>query len=195
MRYLYHLYFKLFGWKFDGKIPHHLPKFIIIVAPHTSNSDFFLGIMVRSLLRLKNAKYLGKSSLFKPPFGFIFSWLGGYPVDRSKFNNLVEAVADIFNSKDKFIIALAPEGTRKKVEKLKTGFYHIAKKAQVPIVAIGFDYGSKTIHIMDPFIPGDSIKDDFKKVIEFFSQSKGDIPENGVTLAMIDRMNEEFENE
>lgn len=193
MRYLYTLLFKLFSWKTEGSIPKDLVKYIIIVIPHTSNFDFPLGIMVRSIVRLDGAKYLAKVQLFRPPFGFIFRWLGGYPVDRGKNNKLIDAVVKLFNSKEKFSIALAPEGTRKKVPKLKKGFYYISKKAKVPIVMIGFDYGSKTIRVSEPLLPGDDIVLDFKKIIEFFSECKGYNPELGVNMETFERMRPELE--
>lgn len=193
MRKLFNLWFKLNAWTFEGNSPKDLKKFIIIVMPHTANADFFLGVMVRSVLQLNQTKYLGKSQLFKPPFGFIFRWLGGYPVDRSKNNNLVDSVVDLFNSKERFSIALAPEGTRKKVRKVKTGFYHIAKKANVPIVMIGFDFGNKKIKIAEAFLPGKSIVDDFKKIIGFFSTCIGIKPERGVDASMFEAMLPELE--
>ena len=182
MRYLFKLWFKLNSWTFVGKSPKDLKKFIVIVMPHTSNADFFIGIMTRSVLQLHRTKYLGKSSLFKAPFGFIFRWLGGYPVDRSKNNNLVDAVVDLFNSKASFSIALAPEGTRKKVKKLRMGFYYIAKKAKVPIIFIGFDYGAKRIVVDKPFYPSDEIEQDFEEIITFFSTCKGVNPQYGVDM-------------
>ena len=180
MRIVYKTWFKLLSFKFEGNIPQDLPKYIIVVAPHTSNKDFFIGLAVRSILQFKSY-YLAKSQLFKPPFFFIFRWLGGYPVDRSKFNRLVEAVVDIFNSKEVFSIAIAPEGTRKKVKKLKTGFYRISRKANVPIILMGFDYGNRKIRVSPPFLPTDNVHADFKKIIDFFSECKGVIPENGVS--------------
>jgi 1-acyl-sn-glycerol-3-phosphate acyltransferase len=188
MRHLYSLWFKLNSWTFEGQSPKDLPKFIIAVAPHTANADFFIGVMARSYLQLKKTKYLGKSQLFKPPFGFIFRWLGGYPVDRSKNNNLVDAVVELFNSKASFSIALAPEGTRKKVDKIKTGFYHIAKKANVPIVLIGFDLANKKIRICEAFMPGEDVLADFKMIIDFFSSCKGIHPEKGIDPDMYQRM-------
>jgi len=192
MRIIYKLWFKLLSIKFEGSIPKDLPKYIIIVAPHTANKDFFIGLAVRSILGFKSY-YLAKSELFKPPFGFIFRWLGGYPVDRSKFNRLVEAVVDIFNSKEVFSIAIAPEGTRKKVKKLKTGFYHISRKANVPIIMMGFDFGNKKIRISEPFLPTNNVLNDFTKIIDFFSSCKGVIPENGVGPELLDNMKGEIE--
>ena len=125
--------------------------------------------MVRKVIQ-RDIKFIGKSSLFKPPHGFIFSWLGGYPVNRSKRTNFVDAVADIFNSKESFAIVLAPEGTRQKVEKLKTGFYFIAKQAQVPIILVRFDWGTKVVTFLDPFNP----TGDLEKDLEYFrSEMKG----------------------
>jgi len=194
MRHLYSLLFSLFSWTFEGKSPKDLKKCIIIVAPHTANADFLIGLMARSVLQLGSTRYLGKSSLFKAPFGFIFRILGGYPVDRSKNNNLVDTVVELFNSKERFSIALAPEGTRKKVATIKTGFYHIAKKAHVPIVMVGFDYGGKKIKISKPFYPGDSMAKDFHHIITFFSSCKGVNPEKGIDLSMYDNMKAEFPN-
>ena len=188
MRTIYEFIFKLFSWRFEGTIPTELNKFIIIVAPHTSNLDFFIGIMARKVLRLDKTKFLGKSQLFKAPFGFIFRWLGGYPVDRSKSNNLVDAVVDLFNSKENFSIALAPEGTRKKVNSIKTGFYHIAKRTGIPIIMISFDAGSKTIKVCEPFYPSASVTEDFKKIITFFSSNQGVKAENGVSPDMFEHM-------
>src|SRR6187402_3414771 len=125
LRPLYKLIFNLLGWKIVGDFPPELRKYIVAVAPHTSNWDFPLGVMTRSILRMKKARFLGKDSLFKPPFGWFFRSLGGYPVNRSGHHDVVHQVIDIFNSHDDFILALAPEGTRKKVEKLRTGFYFI----------------------------------------------------------------------
>jgi 1-acyl-sn-glycerol-3-phosphate acyltransferase len=192
MRMLYKIWFKLISIKFDGSISPDIPKFIIIVAPHTSNKDFFIGLAVRSILRIKT-NFLAKSSLFKAPFGFIFRWLGGYPVDRSRFNRLVEAVVDIYDSKERFSIAIAPEGTRKKVKKLKAGFYHISRKANIPIIMIGFDLKGKTIQVSEPFHPSNNVYTDFKKIIDFFSACKGYYPENGIDSSVLDSMSADIE--
>ncbi len=188
IRFLYSYIFKSLGWKFEGSFESMPPKFILIVAPHTSNWDFPLGIMVRSITKINGTKFLGKSQLFKFPFGFIFRALGGYPVERNKDNNLVDAVVNIFSSKEKFSIALAPEGTRSKVNRFKTGFYHIAKKADIPIVLVGFDFKEKKIVIKDPFYTTDNIKEDFKYIISFFSSITGKNPEKGVDLSLYDSL-------
>lgn len=176
---MYLLLFKLFGWKIIGSFPPDLRKFVIAVGPHTSNWDFVVGVAARSVLRLHRAKFLGKSQLFKPPYGWIFRALGGYPVDRSKSSDMVEQVAGAIRSSDHFMLALAPEGTRKKVTTLKTGFYFIAKSAGVPIIPAGFDFQRKAIVIGQPIYPSD-FASDMKNIIAFFSGIKGRNPEQGI---------------
>src|SRR5690606_22564644 len=124
MRLVSKLVLKLLGWKSAGTFPDHLKKYVVIVAPHTSNWDFVIGLLFRKALRLEHAKFLGKHQLFKPPFGWLFRWLGGYPVDRTSSHNLVDQVVKIFHGHDEFVLALSPEGTRQRVDKLKTGFYN-----------------------------------------------------------------------
>ena len=124
-------------------------------------------------------KYLGKDDLFKPPFGWLFYALGGYPVDRSKRNNFVDAVVDLFNSKEKFAVTIAPEGTRKKVEKLKTGFYYIAKGANIPLVLMKFDFGKMEVEVAETFYPTWDKEKDFEAIYDFFRGAQGKIPEYG----------------
>lgn len=167
---------RLWGWTVRGTYPHHLKKYIIIVMPHTSAWDLPLGFLLRSMWK-SDVKFLGKAELFRPPFGFLFYWLGGYPVERSQRHNYVDTVANIFKSKDRFSITIAPEGTRKKVDRLKTGFYYIAKAANVPIVMCKFDFGRKTVEIAEPFYPSWNRDADFQVIYHFFKGATGKIPE------------------
>jgi len=180
LRPLYKLIFNLLGWKIVGDFPRELRKYIVAVAPHTSNWDFPLGVMARSILRMKNARFLGKDSLFKPPFGWFFRSLGGYPVNRSSSHDVVHQVVDIFNSHDDFILALAPEGTRKKVEKLRTGFYFIAKGAKVPIVPVGFDFSTKRVVVGEPMMPTENFDSDMDFLLSFYRKMKGKNPDLGL---------------
>lgn len=180
MRPLYSLIFKLMGWKITGSFPPELRKYIVAVAPHTSNWDFPIGVMARSILQIRHAKFIGKSSLFKPPFGWLFRTLGGYPVDRSKSNDMVKQVVDIINAHDDFILAIAPEGTRKKVDKLKTGFYYIAKGAGIPIIPCGFDFAKKEVVISTPLFPSGDIDADMNKLLQFYRGIHGANPELGL---------------
>lgn len=183
------LYLKLAGWKAVNEFPHYLNKGVIIVGPHTSWTDFPLSIAFRDLLKIKNGKYLGKEELFKGPFGFFFRWLGGTPVNRFSKQGVVDQVVEKFNKADKLFIALSPEGTRKKVDKLRTGFYHIAKKAAVPIVMVGLDYSKKELSIAEPFYPTDNENEDFKKILTFFAPVKGRFPEQGMSHLLTDNIN------
>ncbi|WP_246865744.1 1-acyl-sn-glycerol-3-phosphate acyltransferase [Croceivirga thetidis] len=162
-------------WKMVGQFP-DVDKCVVIVIPHTHWYDFNMGILVRELIG-KEINYIGKKSLFKWPYGWFFRMTGGTPVDRSKNQNMVDAVVDIFNSRKIFRFALAPEGTRKKVESLRTGFYYIAKKAQVPIVKVAFDFGNKQVKISEPFYTTDDFEADMAKIKEFYKGVKGKIPE------------------
>jgi 1-acyl-sn-glycerol-3-phosphate acyltransferase len=170
------IFYRLLGWKIQGAYPENIKKFVTIAAPHTHWEDFPLGVLFRSIVNRK-IYFLAKASLFKPPFGWFFRWQGGYPVERSQRMNLVDQVVEIFNSKEEFAIALAPEGTRKKVEEWKTGFYYIAKGAGVPIIMVAFDFEHKTFRISDPFYPGENSKEDLKAIRSFYDGIKGRIPE------------------
>lgn len=166
----------LFGWKVVGEFPSGLKKYVVIGAPHTSYWDFIIGMLVRSILSEK-INFIGKASLFKPPFGFIFTWLGGTPVDRSKNNNLVDAIVQVFDSREEFRLALSPEGTRSKVDNWKTGFYYIAKGAKAPIIMFTFDFGKKQVALSKPYYPTDDIDKDFKFFKNFYKDVKGKYPE------------------
>jgi 1-acyl-sn-glycerol-3-phosphate acyltransferase len=179
LRLLLKLYTRLEGWKAVNEFPNHLKKAVVIVGPHTTWKDFLIGIAFRSVLKIRHAKYLGKAELFKGPFGFLFRWLGGTGVDRFSKHGVVDQVVEKFNNTDNLFIALSPEGTRKKVDKLRTGFYYIAKKANVPIIMVGLDYSKKELSVSEPFYTTDDEGADFKKIIEFFAPLKGYYPEQG----------------
>lgn len=174
-RFAKFLYFKLMGWCIEGEFP-DIDKCVIIVVPHTHWLDFVLGLLIRKVLN-KEINYIGKKSLFKPPFGWFFRWTGGAPIDRTSAQNSVEAMVKVFESHKIFRFALAPEGTRKKVKELKTGFYYIAKAAKVPIVMVAFDFGKKKISFAEPFYTTDDLDKDFKKIVGFYKGVKGKIPE------------------
>ena len=179
MSFLYRFFFFRLGWNISGQWPADHRKYIIVVAPHTSNWDFMIGLCVRSITRLK-AGFLGKKELFRYPFGGLFRRLGGYPVERSKSTNFVETVANIFRGKEDFIVAIAPEGTRKFNDDWKTGFFYIAKSAEIPIVPTSIDYSTKTVHIGDPvFVTGD-VHESVRNLKVWFSGFKGKYPEMGV---------------
>ncbi len=173
MKLLWRLYLRLMGWTVKGAFPYHVKKCVVLVAPHTSNWDFVIGLAFRSQLNLTHAKYLGKAELFKPPFGFLFRKLGGVPVERSEKNNMVDQVVELFNQHDSFVLVLSPEGTRKKVDRLRTGFYHIARKAHVPIVLAGLDFEKKQASFSEPFFVTENEEVDFRRIYQFYANIKG----------------------
>jgi len=164
------------GWKLVNDFPKDIKKYVVIAAPHTSWQDFPIGILARNTSGVR-INFIGKDSLFKGPFGFIFKSLGGTPVDRTKNNNLVDAIVDVFKEKNEFILALSPEGTRKKVEKWKTGFYYIAKGANVPVVMATLDFGKKEVKISEPYYTTDDKEKDFEYFTSFYKDVLGKKPE------------------
>jgi 1-acyl-sn-glycerol-3-phosphate acyltransferase len=154
------IFLTLLGWKIKGSFKKDtIKKAVVIVVPHTSWHDFFIGVFTRSILKTK-VNFVAKKELFTWPFGYYFKWMGGASLDRTSGQNKVEAIAKIFKTREEFRLTLAPEGTRKKVDKWKTGYYYIALKAKVPIIPIGFDYKSRTVLFFEPFIPTGNIEAD-----------------------------------
>lgn len=177
MNYLYRKIFSSLGWTLNGNISPKIKKCVIIVAPHTSWLDFYLGVLVRGLLNVE-INFMGKKELFKPPFGWYFKWAGGIALDRTANRNKVDAIAAEFNSRKLFRLALSPEGTRKKTERWKTGYYFIAKAANVPIIMVAFDYNKKEVSISRPFYPTQNSEEDLSTILSFYENVQGRIPGN-----------------
>ncbi len=181
MRWLAKLiYFKILGWKVVGNTnfsKDSIKKAVLISAPHTHNFDFIIGLLLRKVVDLKS-NYLGKKELFVWPIGYYFRAVGGVPVDRKNKENKVETIAKLFDDKEEFRLTLAPEGTRSKVDNWRTGFYYIAKKANVPIIMFTLDFENKQNKVSRPFYPTDNIEEDFKYMKSFFSGVKGKVSKN-----------------
>lgn len=173
------IYYKILGWEIVGNTnfsKEKIKKAVIIAAPHTSWHDFYIGILLRSVIGLK-ANFVGKKSLFNSPFGWLFRVLGGAPVNRFSNENKVQEIVSIFNKKKEFRLGMSPEGTRKKVDTWRTGFYYIAKEAKVPIIMFTLDFENKQNKISEPFYPTNNIDADFKFIKNFYKGVKGKIPE------------------
>lgn len=170
------IYYKLMKWKIIGDFPADLKKYMVIAVPHTSWHDFYIGILLRKI-KDTPINFVGKKELFKGPLGWYLKQVGGVELDRTPGQNKVESIAKLFETRDEFRLNIAPEGTRKKVDKWKTGFYYIAKEANVPIVMITFDFGKKQNVISEPFYPTDNMEADFKYMHSFFKDVKGKVPE------------------
>ena len=155
----------LAGWSFEGGLPDR-PKFVIAVAPHTSNWDFIVGVFARQALGLR-ARFLGKDALFKPPLGPLMRWLGGTPVRRDVSAGMVQQVTAAIRAEEQFVLAVAPEGTRRRVAQWRTGFYHIAREAEIPIALVTFDYGRKRIVADQPLLPSGDVDGDLERMRAF----------------------------
>ena len=134
---------RLLGWHMVGELPDQ-PKFLIIAAPHTSNMDFIVG-MCLVFAHSIDARWIGKKELFRGPMDRIFRWLGGIPVDRHAPGGIVEDAVAAFRARDQMVLAIAPEGTRKSVDRWKSGFHRIARGAEVPVVSGFFDRERKLV--------------------------------------------------
>ena len=150
------------GWRIEGKLP-DIPKFVLIGAPHTSNWDFVLFLGVIFSLRA-NVRFMGKAELFRFPYGWFFRYCGGVPVDRKKSTGLVEQMVKVSNELDRFILTIAPEGTRHHVVEWKRGFYHIAKNAEIPMVMAVVDGKHKTVRIGQVFHSTENVEADMKAI-------------------------------
>lgn len=174
------IFFKLMGWKIVGSFDKNIKKCVIAVMPHTSNVDFFIGLLVRGIVN-QEMNFVGKKELFVFPFGYYFRTIGGAPLDRSGGKNIVDAIVSIFNNREVFRLGIAPEGTRKKVTELKTGFYYIAHKANVPIIPVAFNFGKKEVSVGNPLYTTGNIEEDMKTYLSHYVGVKGKNPDKQYT--------------
>ncbi|WP_187669452.1 lysophospholipid acyltransferase family protein [Zestomonas carbonaria] len=156
----------LMGWRIEGALP-PLDKFVVIGAHHTSNWDFVLFIAAKFVLRL-NARWFAKHSIFRWPFGDLLKRWGGVPIRRDRQSNVVDQAVQQFREQRQFMLVIAPEGTRKKVERWKMGFYHIARGAGVPVVLAALDYERRRIVIGPPFVPTGDEAADLRQILAFY---------------------------
>lgn len=165
---------RLAGWQFDGGFP-DVPKLVVCVVPHTSNWDFVIGYAAKMSLNLE-ASWLGKDSLFRGPLRPLLRWMGGIPVDRSAAHGVVGQAADWFERSRQLVLGVAPEGTRKKVERWKMGFYHIAREAGVPILPVALDWGSRRIRLGPVLQPSGDDEADVGRLMDIFRRVRGKRP-------------------
>ena len=182
LRWWSRLHLRMFGWHMEGQMP-DIPKFVVISAPHTSNWELPTGLMLAFAFRIK-VFWMGKDSLFRFPFGRLCRWLGGIPVNRRESHGLVAQTVRTFNENERLIVAMAPEGTRSKTGHWRTGFYHIAKGARVPIVLAYLDYACKAGGIGPIVLPTGNIEADMKNIRGFYAGVTGKHPENSSRIAV-----------
>ena len=157
---------RLAGWRLSGEFP-DVAKLVVIAAPHSSNWDAIIGMLFKVGLRLQ-VRFIGKREAFVWPLGPVLRALGGIPIDRSAAHGVVEAIEHEFATHERFWFALAPEGTRKKVQKWKSGFWRIAREARVPILPVYFHHPEKTVGLGPLIEPTDDLASDMARIREFY---------------------------
>jgi 1-acyl-sn-glycerol-3-phosphate acyltransferase len=167
-------FLKAAGWTVDDRLPDD-PKMVVVYAPHTSNWDFVYMLMTAYALDL-HPNWMGKKELFWGPMKWVFRKLGGISVDRSKKSNVVEQTAEAISQMDEVVLGIAPEATRSKADYWRSGFYHIAKLAGVPVNFAYLDYPSKTAGIVPGFVPSGDMEADMKIIREFYQDKIGKYP-------------------
>jgi len=165
---------RIFGWRTDV-IPPHTTRYVLIGAPHTSNWDFVVILLLMAAEEIP-VRWLGKDSLFRWPMGVFWRSMGAIPVNRRESSNLVDQVAALYDSCDELIIGLSPEGTRKMASRWRSGFYYIALHAKVPIVMAYLDYENKVCGLGPSLKPSGDIQADFKMIKDFYSGIVGKYP-------------------
>jgi 1-acyl-sn-glycerol-3-phosphate acyltransferase len=182
MHNLARLLFRLAGWQIEGEVPRP-ERFVIIAAPHTSNWDALIMVTAAYIFRVKISWFV-KQQAFVFPLGPIVRYFGGIPIDRSKRNNVVEQAIETFRNSERLILAVPPEATRKKSPYWKTGFYHIARGAGVPIVLGYLDYRRKVAGLGPAFMPSGDIVTDFEKLDAFYAPITPKFPADRGTVAV-----------
>jgi len=166
---------RVIGWQAHSTIP-ALEKYVLIGAPHTTNWDFPLALLALSSLGMK-FNWVGKHTLFWWPLRVFLEAIGGIPVNRSGGSAFLKQAIELYKERNKLILAIAPEGTRSRTSHWKSGFYVIARKANVPIVLGSMDYPTKQIKIGMALMPSGNIDDDFERIREFYRGTIGKYPD------------------
>ena len=172
------------GWKPEGVRP-DVPRYVMIAAPHTSNWDFAYLLAFAEYFEIEMS-WIGKHTLFKPPIGFIMRALGGIPVRRDKRENVVTSLARVFEDYEELGLAVPAEGTRSHVDHWKSGFYHIAREAEVPIIMSFLDYERKVGGFGLAFYPSGNLREDMDVIRAFYSEKKGKFPELFGTIRLLE---------
>jgi 1-acyl-sn-glycerol-3-phosphate acyltransferase len=177
------IFLKLLGWRVEGSLPVGVRRAVVIAAPHTTNWDLPYMLAVSYVLGVRPS-WLGKRELFRAPFGGLMHWLGGIPVDRDRRMNLVEQAADRLREADELFLVIPPSGTRSRAAHWKSGFYHIARTARVPIVCAFLDYATKTGGIGPVFTPTADLGADMDRLRAFYREVRGKYPDNETPIRL-----------
>ena len=177
LRLISRVMLKIIRWRVIGSLPEEQRKYVLIVAPHTSNWDFILFIFTVSVLRLQPSVLI-KSSLFIGPLGWFLRYCGAIPVNRTQANSLVDYITGIYTERDEFVLIITPEGTRSANPNWKRGFHHVATKAEVPILVVSVDSTKRVIAIEGLMEPSDDVTADMLKLKQLFDSKSGLKPKN-----------------
>jgi 1-acyl-sn-glycerol-3-phosphate acyltransferase len=177
LRVLSKISLKIIRWRVEGSLPTDHKKYVLIVAPHTSNWDFILFIFAVSVLRLQPSVLI-KHTLFIGPLGWFLRYCGAIPVNRKQAGSLVTYISDIYAAKEEFVLIITPEGTRSPNAKWKRGFHHVATTAGVPILVVYVDSARRKIGVEGLMQPGEDIDADIQTLKTFFDTKKGLKPQN-----------------
>ncbi len=177
------IFLRLSGWRVEGSLPVGVTRAVVIAAPHTTNWDLPYMLAVSYVLGVRPS-WLGKRELFRAPFGGLMRWLGGIPVDRDRRMNLVEQAADRLREADRLFLVIPPSGTRSRAAHWKSGFYHIARTARVPIVCAFLDYSTKTGGIGPVFVPSGDLGSDMDRLRLFYHDVRGKYPDNETPIRL-----------
>mgnify|MGYP000303411543 FL=1 len=177
LRVLSKVILKIIRWRVGGTLPTDQKKYVLIVAPHTSNWDFFLFVLTVSVLRLQPSVLI-KDTLFVGPLGWFLRYCGAVPVNRRQAGSLVTYISGIYEAREEFVLIITPEGTRSPNANWKRGFHHVAKAAGVPILVVYVDSAVRTIGIEGLMEPSDDIEADMQQLKTFFDTKKGLKPGN-----------------
>lgn len=174
-KFLSQIIMKLAGWKVIDNVPKELRKAVVIAAPHTSNWDFIWAMPALAILGRKT-NYLIKDIFFKGPWASIFKLTGGLPVDRSKRNNFTDDLKKLVDSRKELLLLFPPEGTRKRVKRWKTGFYHVARDGNLPIILGFIDYKRKETGFASVYHLTGNFQADLRYLEKFYSVYQGKHP-------------------
>lgn len=177
MHYIARFIFWAKGWKLYGSIPQGLKKCVIIQAPHTSMTDFFIGFLGSKLYKVK-FRFMIKKEAFIFPLASIIKAMGGIPIDRNKSQGAVKQIVSVFNNSESLYLIITPEGTRKYTDHWKRGFYYIAQAAQVPVLLAYIDYKKKICGIGIQINISGNFDEDFKVIEDFYRGFNAKYPEN-----------------
>lgn len=175
-----YIFYDLLGWKIDGRIPFENKRLVIALLPHTSNWDFVIGLLLISAENIKMTIF-GKDAFYFFPFKGFYRYLDVVPISRIKSQNFVEQAAKLFDDNALLWVAMAPEGSRGYRENLRSGYYYLAKTANVDILAVGLDFNNKRVIILEPRPVLGTFEQDAQELIKLSNRCSAKNPEQTLT--------------